>query len=109
MKYEPAQHLNKYSSEIEILMMPYSSMEPEDIEAEEIMFKAVADCIKQLSESEQDIIMAIFYDRITYEELTSVANVKAKSHAWKKTKTALQKLKEIMETHPDLQKYTKEK
>lgn len=86
-------------------MMPYCEFELTNHEQEEELQNAVQECLTQLTDAEQKIIYGVFYDRLTYEDLTSVAGVKAKSHAWKKTKTALHNLKTIMEQHPELQKF----
>lgn len=82
-------------------MMPFA--EKPDFQWE--ILDAVTECVNQLNEKDKVLIMAVFYDRKTYEELTQVANVKAKSHAWKNTRRAMMNLKKIMEAHPELQKY----
>lgn len=96
--------LTRYSSETDYLMQPgqYKYEDNEDI------IEAVMECVEQLNESDKELVYSVFYERMTYEELKDVAGVKAKSHAWKKTMTALENLKAIMEGHPALSKYTKE-
>jgi hypothetical protein len=99
-EYTPIE-LTRYSSEMEYLMMPFA--EKPDFQWETL--DAVAECVNELNDKDKVLIMAVFYDRKTYEELTEVANVKAKSHAWKNTRRAMMNLKKIMEAHPELQKY----
>lgn len=100
MKYEPPSKLGQ--TEIELLMMPFNNLSAGDLEPDWDMLDAVSECVSMLSEKEQTIIYGLFYDRLTYEKLKNVIGVKAKSHAWTKTKKALENLKEIMEQHPML-------
>jgi hypothetical protein len=100
MKYEPSSKLGQ--TETELLMMPFMYLSVGDLDPDWDMLDAVSQCVSMLDEKEQTIIYGLFYDRLTYEELKTVVGVKAKSHAWTKTQTALQNLKTIMEQHPVL-------
>lgn len=60
------------------------------------MLDIVSECMSQLSEADQECLFGVFYDRLTYEELSDRINVKAKSHAWKNTQAALGRLKKAL-------------
>lgn len=100
MKYEPPSKLGQ--TELELLMMPFNNLSAGDLDPDWDLLDAVTECVSMLNEKEQTIIYGLFYDRLTYEQLKNVVGVKAKSHAWTKSKTALDNLKEIMMQHPML-------
>lgn len=100
MKYDPTSKLSQQSSDIEILMMPFANVYSEELEPDWDMMDIVSECMSTLNEEDQKVLYAIFYDRTTYEELASNLNIRAKSHAWRKTRIALQRLKEKLLEHP---------
>jgi DNA-directed RNA polymerase specialized sigma24 family protein len=102
MKYDPRKKLNENSSEWEILMMPFA-YENEVSETNWKTVDIVTECLSTLNEEDQRVLYEIFYDRTTYEELAKNLNIKAKSHAWRKTKRAMERLKEKIMEHPDMQ------
>jgi DNA-directed RNA polymerase specialized sigma24 family protein len=101
MKYDPRKKLNQHSSEWEILMMPFAEEHHLEKDNWEII-DIVSSCLSTLSEEDQKVLYAIFYDRVTYEELKTDLNIKAKSHAWRKTRIAMERLKEKILEHPDM-------
>jgi DNA-directed RNA polymerase specialized sigma subunit len=89
MKYEPT-NSNNQNSELQWLMMPFADAPAEtDWELIDIVTETVA----TLSEADQKALHGIFYERKTYQDLASDLDIKAKSHAWRRTETALKNLK----------------
>lgn len=64
------------------------------------MLEIVRECMDKLSTQDQEILFTIFFDRETYQKLTDTLNIKAKSHAWRKTRKAMDRLKEQLMEHP---------
>lgn len=100
MKYEPTLKLGIDASDIEILMQPFMYSTHEDNGPDWDLLDAVSDCMSMLDEDDQRVLYEIFYDRVTYETLAANLNIKAKSHAWRKTRIALERLKAEMLKHP---------
>lgn len=94
MKYEPRS--NHTLSDIEILMMPMLDRTAEDYEPNWDLLDAVDEALSTLTESEQEILRIIFFDRETYENLKDSIGLKAKSHAWRKTQAALANLESAL-------------
>jgi hypothetical protein len=94
--------LTRFSSETEYLMQPYQS--EQDLFDWEVI-NAVTESIEMLGQKEKELIYGLFHDGLTYEELTEVANVKAKSHAWKNAHHAMEHVKLIMEQNPKIKEY----
>jgi DNA-directed RNA polymerase specialized sigma24 family protein len=95
MKYEPKNDRPK--TEAEALLLPlFIFDEAVDNPDHDEMLDIVSECVASLSEADQQCLTAIFYDRLTYEELSDRINVKAKSHAWSKTQAALARLKQAL-------------
>lgn len=91
MKYEPTSPQG--DSMIEWLMMPFADAQPEtDWELIDI----VSSVLSTLSESDQQALHGVFYERKTYQEVAEDFGIKAKSHAWRKTDTALKNLKRAL-------------
>jgi DNA-directed RNA polymerase specialized sigma24 family protein len=103
MKYEPKAELNQFSSETEFLMEPFTFIGPDDLGPNWDYVDAVIDCMSTLNEEDQKVLYAIFYDRTTYEELANNLNIRAKSHAWRKTRIAMERLKAKLLEHPAFQ------
>lgn len=92
MKYEPK---SKPKSEMEALMLPFV-YDFDDGTSKDELLDIIQETIGLLTEEDRTIIAEIFYLRKTYEELAGTLNLKAKSHAWTKTKTALDRLKVLL-------------
>jgi DNA-directed RNA polymerase specialized sigma24 family protein len=101
MKYDPDSNsrAGQKFTETELLMMPFVYGDPEDYENNWEHVDSVNECIAQLSEEDQIIIKALFWERQTFEQLAKTIGVKAKSHAWLKAQQAVARLKEKMEEH----------
>lgn len=91
MKYEPTSKLEH--TEIALLMMPFSD---EHTETNWELVELVGDTLSTLSETDQQALHGIFYNRSTYQELASDLGIKAKSHAWRKVDSALANLKKAL-------------
>jgi DNA-directed RNA polymerase specialized sigma subunit len=91
MKYEP---INPQGDGlIEWLMMPFAETKPEtDWE----LIDLISDVLSTLSESDRQALHGVFYERKTYQEVAEDFGIKAKSHAWRKTDTALKNLKRAL-------------
>ena len=101
MKYDPRKRLNQHTTEWEVLMMPFSY----EIKVEETnweMVDMVIECIATLDESDQRVLYEIFYDKNTYETLANNLGIKAKSHAWRKTQSALDRFAETIKSSPQI-------
>lgn len=101
MKYDPTSKLG--ITDIELLMMPFTDMEPADLEPDWETIDAVTEAMSMLTDEEKWILYRVFYDRVTYEELTNNLGIKARSHAWRKTRLALEKLESILIQNPRFQ------
>ncbi len=102
MKYDPTNKLG--ISEIELLMMPYTDTDITDLEPNWELVDAVTQAMSMLTEEEQWVLYRMFYDRVTYEELKNNLGIKAKSHAWRKTRLALESLKTELLKNPLFEK-----
>lgn len=91
MKYEPKSH--KPKTEIELLMQPFMYYMEDVTDLHEII-DIVFNEVESLDNEDKLCLYEVFYDRTTYEELAGKLGLKAKSHAWSKTKTAQNKLKQ---------------
>lgn len=100
MKYEPTLKLGQEATDIEVLMQPFMYATSDQLEPDWDLLDAVSECMSMLNEDDQRVLYEIFYDRVTYETLASNLNIKAKSHAWRKTRIALERLKAEMLKHP---------
>jgi hypothetical protein len=98
MRYEPTNKLGY--TEIELLMMPFVDMDTDALEPDWQRLDAVGQALSMLTEEEQWVIYRMFYDRVTYEELKNNLGIKAKSHAWRKTRLALESLKKELLKNP---------
>ncbi len=99
MLYEPESKVgtNKY----ELLMQkPFIYESPEDYEPNWELLDIVAEVVEGLSPQDRDIVIAVYYMRMTFEELAAHIGTKAKSHAWRKHKQALENFKKALMEHP---------
>lgn len=101
MKYDPTSKTG--ITDIELLMMPFTDMDASDLEPDWERIDAVTHAMSLLSEEERWILYRMFYDRATYEQLTNDLGIKARSHAWRKTRQALDKLKTILLETPQFE------
>jgi len=88
MKYEPVAPVGK--DFFARLMQPFTADEPDtDWELVDI----VADAYDKLDDNDKEVLHEVFYARSTYEETAENIGIKAKSHAWRKTRKALENLR----------------
>lgn len=79
-------------------MMMTDEVEPlDDTEHQEVVAAALA----QMGEQSKFILMAVFYERIAYEELGSRLGV-SKTHAWRLTRKAIEELRALLTGDPIL-------
>lgn len=74
-------------------------MQPFSVQHDETnweLIELVQEILSTLSETDQEALHGIFYQRNTYQELASELGIKAKSHAWRKVDTALANLKKAL-------------
>ena len=98
MRYDPTSKLGY--TEIELLMMPFVDTDIDALEPDWQRLDAVGQALSMLTEEEQWVLYRMFYDRVTYEELKNNLGIKAKSHAWRKTRLALESLKKELLKNP---------
>jgi DNA-directed RNA polymerase specialized sigma subunit len=98
MKYEPESKAG--TSEYELLMQPFVYDSPEDYEPNWELLDIIAEVVEGLSPQEQEIINGVYYMRMTFEELAAHIGTKAKSHAWRKHKQALETFKSKLINNP---------
>lgn len=81
-------------------MMPFVDTDTDALEPDWQRLDAVGQALSMLTEEEQWVLYRMFYDRVTYEELKNNLGIKAKSHAWRKTRLALESLKKELLKNP---------
>ena len=86
--------------DIEWLMQPlvYENPEKESLELSELMSEA----LMSLDAVDQEMLQLIYYERKTFQEAAQEMGIKAKSHAWRKTKQALDKFAEAIKNNPQI-------
>lgn len=90
MKYEPT--ARQGASFYEILMQPFMDNDmsaPTDWE----LIDLVQEVFDTLDDADKEILNEIFFQQNTYEVAKDNIGIKAKSHAWRKTRRALNNLK----------------
>ena len=90
MKYEPTADVGR--TLVELLMAePFYQQSP-DTDYE--LVRIVTECYDQLNDADRLILHEVYFLQNTYEDSASNVGIKAKSHAWRKTRKALDNLKE---------------
>ena len=93
--------------EIEWLMQPN---EPEHNMANDWeMIDAIGGIVASLSETDQRMIHLIYYERKTFQEAAKEIGILAKSHAWRKTQSALRKFEKALKGNKELMELLKTK
>lgn len=96
MKYEPT--ARQGASFYEILMQPFMDNDmsaPTDWE----LIDLVQEVFDTLDDADKEILNEIFFQQNTYEVAKTNIGIKAKSHAWRKTRRALNNLKKALLEH----------
>lgn len=84
----------------EWLMMPNERVVPV-IDNDEII-ALVRETLSMLDDIDQRMIHLIYYERKTFQESAKIVGIKAKSHAWRKTKSAMDKLEFALRNNAEL-------
>lgn len=84
----------------EWLMMPNETERP--IVDNDDIINLVKDTLSSLDDIDQQMIQLIYYERKTFREAAQLVGIKAKSHAWRKTKSAMVKLEEALRSNVEL-------
>lgn len=79
-------------------MLPYEMGDYEEPDYE--LLDIVRECMDKLPDKDKEVLFTIFFDRETYQKAAENIDIKAKSHAWRKTRKALDKLREHLMEHP---------
>jgi len=84
----------------EWLMMPNQTSVP--IVDNDDMVALVREVLSSLNDIDQQMIQLIYYERKTFQEAAQIIGIKAKSHAWRKTKSAMEKLENALRSNAEL-------
>lgn len=103
MRYEPTSRAG--TSEIELLMQPFVYDSPEDWQPDWELLDIIAETVELLSPQDKDIVIGVYYMRMTFEELAAHIGTKAKSHAWRKHKQALENFETALKNNPKFIEY----
>jgi len=106
VKYEPTSIAG--TSEIELLMQPFVYDSPEDWQPDWELLDIIAETVEELSPQDKEIVIGVYYMRMTFEELAAHIGTKAKSHAWRKHKQAMENFAFKLKTNPKFIQYMEE-
>lgn len=84
----------------EWLMMPNQISVP--VVDNDDMVALVREVLSTLDDIDQQMIQLIYYERKTFQEAAQIIGIKAKSHAWRKTKSAMEKLENALRSNAEL-------
>ena len=84
----------------EWLMMPNQVSVP--IVDNDEMVALVREILSTLDDIDQKMIQLVYYERKTFQEAARIIGIKAKSHAWRKTKSAMEKLENALRSNAEL-------
>jgi DNA-directed RNA polymerase specialized sigma subunit len=84
----------------EWLMMPNQVSVP--VVDNDDMVALVREVLSTLDDIDQQMIQLIYYERKTFQEAAQTIGIKAKSHAWRKTKAAMEKLEDALRSNAEL-------
>jgi DNA-directed RNA polymerase specialized sigma subunit len=84
----------------EWLMMPNQVSVP--VVDNDDMVALVREVLSSLDDIDQQMIQLIYYERKTFQEAAQIIGIKAKSHAWRKTKSAMEKLENALRSNAEL-------
>lgn len=103
MKYEPEAPTER--SLYSLLMQPFNYYDPSDFEPDWELLNIVADTIDSLSPQDKKVIIGTYYLRFTFEQLATYIGTRAKSHAWRKHKQAVENFRKALEANPEYIQY----
>jgi DNA-directed RNA polymerase specialized sigma24 family protein len=84
----------------EWLMMPNQVIVP--VVDNDELIDTVREILSTLDDIDQQMIQLIYYERKTFQEAAQIVGIKAKSHAWRKTKSAMRKLETALRSNVGL-------
>jgi DNA-directed RNA polymerase specialized sigma subunit len=84
----------------EWLMMPNQVILP--VVDNDELIDTVREILSTLDDIDQQMIQLIYYERKTFQEAAQIVGIKAKSHAWRKTKSAMRKLETALRSNVGL-------
>jgi DNA-directed RNA polymerase specialized sigma subunit len=87
-----------HSNEIEWLMQPNATAN--DFDDDIVLYDAIAETVASMDATDQQMIYLIYYERKTFQEAAREVGISAKSHAWRKTKSAVNKLEILLKQNP---------
>lgn len=91
-----------------MLMQPFMYDSPEDYQPDWELLDIIAETVESLSPQDKEIIIGVYYMRMTFEELAAHIGTKAKSHAWRKHKQAMENFTFRLKTNPRFIQYMEE-
>ncbi|CAB4139886.1 hypothetical protein UFOVP355_41 [uncultured Caudovirales phage] len=91
----------------EWLMMPNQVVIP--IVDNDEMVDLVRTILSSLDAIDQQMIQLIYYERKTFQEAAQIVGIRAKSHAWRKTKSAMDKLENALRSNAQLMEMLEKK
>ena len=87
-----------HSNEIEWLMQTNATAN--DFDDDIVLYDAIAETVASMDATDQQMIYLIYYERKTFQEAAREVGISAKSHAWRKTKSAVNKLEILLKQNP---------
>jgi DNA-directed RNA polymerase specialized sigma subunit len=87
-----------HSDDIEWLMQPYAVAH--DYDDDIVLLDAVAETVASMDATDKQMIYLIYYERKTFQQAAREVGISAKSHAWRKTKSAINKLEILLKQNP---------
>jgi len=93
MKYEPT--ARQGASLYEVLMQPFLYDDPHP-PTDWNLIDLVQEAFDTLGDADKQILNEIFFQQNTYETAKTNIGIKAKSHAWRKARKALNNLKSVL-------------
>jgi len=92
---------------IEWLMMPHQVVVP--LVDNDELIELVRELLSTLDDIDQQMIQLIYYERKTFQEAAQIIGIRAKSHAWRKTKAAMKKLEATLRSDVGLMELLEKK
>ena len=91
----------------EWLMMPNQVIVP--VVDNDELIDTVRAILSTLDDIDQQMIQLIYYERKTFQEAAQIVGIRAKSHAWRKTKSAMKKLETVLRSNAGLMELLEKK
>jgi DNA-directed RNA polymerase specialized sigma subunit len=88
-------------------MMPHQVVVP--LVDNDELIELVRELLSTLDDIDQQMIQLIYYERKTFQEAAQIIGIRAKSHAWRKTKAAMKKLESVLRSNTGLMELLEKK